>query len=217
MRDEQKISIQFYTTNDYLLINGLLWEESQDVLNEMIELIHTDGLAVMREAEQLGFDVRWKCSKEEGERLYKIYQDRFPTILNDTTKDEIICRAKQDIQNLLSCMKPLNESLVLYRNIKSKFVKDIQEGDILDYKGFSSCSLNPHIPENAMYGTRNSTFFEIIVNEETPVIRLDEMPDIANELDEIILPPSQFLITKIDKKNNKIFMKWIRHLNENHM
>lgn len=43
------------------------------------------------------------------------------------------------------------------------------------------------------------------------------MRDIANELDEIILPPSQFLITKIDKKNNKIFMKWIRCLNENHM
>ncbi len=211
MTDEQKISIQFYTTNDYLLINGILWGENDTVLNEIIQLIHTDGLAVLREAEEQGFDVRWNCSKEEGIKLYKIYQNRFPAILNKNTKDEMICRAKQDIHNILSCMKPLKESMVLYRNIKSKFIERIQEGEILDYKGFSSCSLNPHLPENAMYGTRNCTLFEITVNAETPAIRLDTMPDIANEVDEIILPPSQFLITKIDKEKNKVWMNWINH------
>ncbi|MDE7161871.1 MAG: hypothetical protein K2N65_03825, partial [Anaeroplasmataceae bacterium] len=82
MTDEQKISIQFYTTNDYLLINGILWGENDTVLNEIIQLIHTDGLAVLREAEEQGFDVRWNCSKEEGIKLYKIYQNRFPAILN---------------------------------------------------------------------------------------------------------------------------------------
>lgn len=214
MTNEQKNSIRFYTINDYLLINGILWEEKKSVLEEIIELINADGFAVMREAEEQGFDVRWNCSKEEGLELYKIYQNRFFPIITEDIKALFISRAQQDIHNLLSCMAPLEKSMILFRNIKNKFIKDLKEGDVIKYKGFSSCSLNPHNPENAMYGKRNSTLCEIEVCKGTPAIRLDLMPDIANEKDEIILPPIQFLISRVDQENNKVYMKCINE-NEN--
>ena len=44
------------------------------------------------EAVEQGFDVRWNCSKEEGERLYRIYQKRFPVIENDDTKNVFLNR-----------------------------------------------------------------------------------------------------------------------------
>ncbi|MDE6242300.1 MAG: ADP-ribosyltransferase [Anaeroplasmataceae bacterium] len=103
MTDEQKNSIRFYTTNDYLLINGILWEENDSYIDDIIKIINADGLAVMHEAEEQGYDLRWKYSKEDGLRLYKIYQECFPAILNENTKIEIINRARQDIQNMLSC------------------------------------------------------------------------------------------------------------------
>ncbi|MDE5546324.1 MAG: ADP-ribosyltransferase [Anaeroplasmataceae bacterium] len=214
MTDEQKNSIRFYTTNDYLLINGILWEENDSYIDDIIKIINADGLAVMHEAEEQGYDVRWKCSKEDGLRLFKIYQDRFPAILNENTKIEIINRARQDIQNILSCMTPLTESMSLFRNIKAKFINTLQVGEILDYKGFSSCSMQPHLPQNATFGTKNCTLFEIEVSKGTPAIRLDLMPDIANEADEIILPPIKFLITKIEQENNKVYMKCLNEYNK---
>ena len=80
MTAQQKETLNFYTTNDYLLINGLLWGESEDTIDAFIHIINQDGLAVMKEAVEMGFDVRWNCSKEEGERLYQVYQKRFPVI-----------------------------------------------------------------------------------------------------------------------------------------
>lgn len=76
MTEAQKETLNFYTTNDYLLINGLLWGESEKKINAYIDIINQDGLAVMKEAAEMGYDVRWGCSKEEGERRYKIYQKR---------------------------------------------------------------------------------------------------------------------------------------------
>ncbi|MDE7385327.1 MAG: ADP-ribosyltransferase, partial [Anaeroplasmataceae bacterium] len=54
MTDEQKNSIRFYTTNDYLLINGILWEENDSYIDDIIKIINADGLAVMHEAEEQG-------------------------------------------------------------------------------------------------------------------------------------------------------------------
>ena len=202
----QKETLRFYTTNDYLLINGLLWGTDEKTIDIFINLINEDGRGVMSEAVEQGFDIRWNCSKEEGDRLYQIYQKRFPVIDSEAVKEQILERARVDIANMIACMTPLETDMVLYRNIKTGFVENLREGMTLDYLGFSSCSLNPHIAENAEYGSSGCTLAEIIVPAGTLAIRLDLMPDIQNEPDEIILAPAKFIVTKVDKNESKIFM-----------
>ena len=73
MTESQKETLRFYTTNDYLLINGLLWKAEEETIDFFIRLINEDGRGVMAEAEAQGYDVRWNCSREEGEALYQIY------------------------------------------------------------------------------------------------------------------------------------------------
>lgn len=206
MTEAQKETLRFYTTNDYLLINGLLWGEDEKTVDIFIQLINEDGRGVMAEAAEQGFDVRWNCCKEEGERLYRIYQKRFPIIDNENVKDQILERARNDISNMMACLEPLTSELVLYRNVKNKFVDKLEQGMSLNYLGFSSCSLNPHIAENASYGSSGCTLVEIIAPVGTPAIRLDLMPDVQNEPDEVILAPMEFLVTKIDRESSKIYM-----------
>ena len=206
MTESQKETLRFYTTNDYLLINGLLWGENEKTIDSFIKLINDDGRAVMAEAIEQGFDVRWNCSKEEGERLYQIYQKRFPIINNQNIKNQIIEQAKIDISNMMSCMTPLASEMVLYRNIKTKFMDDLEEGMSLNYLGFSSCSLSPHIAENATYGSSGCTLVEIIAHMGTPAIRLDLLPDVQNEPDEVILAPIEFFVSKIDRESGKTYM-----------
>ena len=202
----QKETLRFYTTNDYLLINGLLWGTDEKTIDIFINLINEDGRGVMSEAVEQGFDIRWNCSKEEGDRLYQIYQKRFPVIDSEAVKEQILERARVDIANMIACMTPLETDMMLYRNIKTRFVENLKEGMTLDYLGFSSCSLNPHMAENAEYGSSGCTLAEIIVPAGTLAIRLDLMPDIQNEPDEIILAPVKFMVTKVDKTESKIFM-----------
>lgn len=206
MTEAQKETLRFYTTNDFLLINGLLWGESEETINAYIDVINQDGLAVMKEAVEMGYDVRWSCSKEEGEKLYQIYQRRFPIIDSEDIRRQIIERAKNDIINMKSCLEPLTSELVLYRNIKTRFVSSFEEGEVINYLGFSSCSLNIHTAEDAMYGSGGCTLAEIVAPVGTPAIRLDRMPDVQNEPDEVILAPVEFLVTKVDKESGKIYM-----------
>ena len=206
MTEAQKETIRFYTTNDYLLINGLLWGEREELIDLFIQLINQDGRGVMAEAVEQGFDVRWNCSKEEGEKLYKIYQKRFPVIEDQTTKEQILARAREDISNMMACMAPLTSEMVLYRNIRTEFVENWEAGMAVDHLGFSSCSLNPHIAENAEYGAEDCVLAEITVPAGTPAIRLDLMPEVQNEPDEVILAPAKFTVTKVDKENNKLHM-----------
>ena len=206
MTEAQKETLQFYTTNDYLLINGLLWGENEKTIDSFIKLINDDGRGVMAEAIEQGFDVRWNCSKTAGEKLYQIYQKRFPVIDHPNVKDQILMRAKEDIRNMISCLEPLTTPLILYRNIKTKFVDTLEQGMTLHYLGFSSCSLNPHFAENAVYGSGDCTLAEIIAPAGTPAIRLDLLPDVQNEPDEVILGPITFWVTKIDKQSCKIYL-----------
>ena len=206
MTEAQKETLRFYTTNDYLLINGLLWGEEEKKIDIFIQLINEDGRAVMAEAMEQGFDIRWNCSKEEGARLYKIYQKRFPIIDSEEVKARILERANEDIANMASCMTPLEHEMVLYRNIRTRFIDKLDANQTVNYLGFSSCSLSPHVAENATYGSSSCTLTEITVPAGTPAIRLDLMPDVQNEPDEVILPPITFLVTKVDRENNKIYM-----------
>lgn len=160
----------------------------------------------MAEAMDQGFDIRWNCSKEEGARLYKIYQKRFPIIDSEEVKARILERANEDIANMASCMTPLEHEMVLYRNIRTRFIDKLDANQTVNYLGFSSCSLSPHVAENATYGSSGCTLTEITVPAGTPAIRLDLMPDVQNEPDEVILPPITFLVTKVDWENNKVYM-----------
>lgn len=206
MTEAQKETLRFYTTNDFLLINGLLWGESEETIDRYMQIINQDGLAVMKEAVEIGFDIRWDCAKEEGERLYQVYQKRFPVIENDTVKAQILDRAKADIANMMACMEPLASEMVLYRNIKNSYVDQLEEGTQLKYLGFSSCSLKPHDAENAMYGSSGCTQVEIIAPAGTPAIRLDLMPEVQNEPDEVILAPLTFGVTRVEKEKRKMYM-----------
>ena len=206
MTEAQKETLQFYTANDYLLINGLLWGEDEKTIEKYIQRINKDGRGVMAEAMEQGFDVRWSCSKAEGERLYQIYQKRFPILDDLSVKNQILEQARMDISNMMSCMTPLTSELVLYRNIKTKFTDQLEQEMIFHHLGFSSCSLSPHIAENATYGSNECTLVEITAPAGTPAIRLDLLPDVQNEPDEIILAPIDFLVTKIEKESGKIYM-----------
>ena len=196
MTEEQKETIRFYTTNDYLLINGLLWNEDRDILLKKIKIINEDGRGVMQEAIEQGFDKRWNCSLTEGKQIYQMYEKRFPPLDSEKVIEEIINRAKQDIKVLYSCLKPLDEDLFLYRNIRTKYIKDYKQGDIIDYRGFSSCSLESHEAENAMYGSSGCSLIKIEAPRGTLAIRLDQEKDLANEPDEVILPPMKFIVDK---------------------
>ena len=138
--------------------------------------------------------------------MYQIYQKRFPIIDNQDVKNQILERARDDISNMMSCMKPLEAELVLYRNIYPAFVKNLEPGMTFQHLGFSSCSLYPHVAENATYGSSGCTLVEIIAPAGTSAIRLDLMPDVQNEPDEVILAPIEFLVTKVDRESNKIYM-----------
>ena len=206
MTQDQKDTLRFYTTNDYLLINGLLWGEKQDVLDEMIRLINEDGRRVMQEALDAGFSVRWDCTREEGERLYRVYQQRFPVLDTEAVKQRVLDRARQDIANMKACLEPLDEDLVLYRNVKSRFVEQAKAGQTMNCLGFSSCSLQPHMAEHAMYGSGGCTLVEITVPAGAMAIRLDRMKDVQNEPDEVILGPMAFVITQVDAARGCIRM-----------
>ena len=139
--------------------------------------------------------------------MYQTYQKRFPQIDRPCVKEQLLAQARRDISNMMSCMTPLASEMVLYRNIKTKYTDRFEEGKTVHYLGFSSCSLHPHVAENATYGSSGCTLTEIVAPIGTPAIRLDLMPDVQNEPDEVILAPIDFLVTKIDRENGKISMR----------
>ena len=213
MTEEQKETLRFYTTNQYLLLNGLLWGESDEKIDAFIRLINEDGRGVMAEAVKQGFSVRWKCGEEEGKRLYRVYQRRFPVLDGQGTKDRILETARRDISNLFAALAPLETEMVLYRNIKTRYAERLKEGTTFSHLGFSSCSLSPHVAENAEYGSSGCRLAEIVVPSGFPAIRLDLMPDVQNEPDEVILAPAEYSVSAIDPESGKLFLTCVKPLN----
>lgn len=50
------------------------------------------------------------------------------------------------------------------------------------------------------------TICKIIAPVGTPAIRLDLMPDVQDEPDEVILAPTDLLVTKVDKESDIIYI-----------
>lgn len=197
MNNEQKESIYFYSTNDYLIINSIMWGNMQGALNG-IKIANQDAKAVMKEALEQGFDKRWGVSLEKGNEIFRAYERRTAIEINSATTQEYINRAKQDIKNIYSCMEQANYELKLYRNIRIKNANsNYQVGDKIKLKSFSSTSVNL-VDES--YSSKDKSYIRYVIKvpKGTPILRRDKLPqDIRNEEDEVLLPPVECKITNV--------------------
>jgi hypothetical protein len=57
-----------------------------------------------------------------------------------------------------------------------------------------------------MYGASGCTMAQIVVPAGTPAIRMDLLPEVQNEPDEVILAPMEFFVAKVDRENKKIYL-----------
>ena len=196
MTEAQQESIKFYVGNDYLLINNIMWG-NWDKIDSSIKSIVNDAHGVMREALEMGFDKRWGTTLEEGQKIFDVYKKRIPEVINETTKQQMIKQAYNDIENIFSAMKRTKEEFVVYRNASLDYFINCKVGDVMSFKSFSSTSTEKH--EIGYHNKKDQVQFVINIPKNFPVLRLDieENRDISNEKDEVILPPFKFQITKI--------------------
>jgi len=197
MNSEQKESIYFYGTNDYLIINSIMWGNMQGALNG-IKVANQDAKAVIKEALEQGFDKRWGVSLERGQEIFDAYKRRTPDEINSVTIQEYINRAEQDIKNIYACMEKTDCELILYRNVRTKNANSNYEiGEKIKLKSFSSSSMNI-IDES--YSSKDKSYIQYVlkVPKGTPILRMDKLPqDIRNEDDEILLSPVECVITNV--------------------
>ena len=208
MTETEQESLMFYLINDAYLINALLWENFEDI-EKTIDNINNDGMQVIKNATQYGFDHYFSSDKELSIKKYNLYKKRFHPFDKTYTKQDALNRAYQDIENIQNIMQPLDKDLILYRNIKPQFCKNYKSGEKFELLGFSSCSLEMHTAGSKQYGSNEDCILaKIIVPKSFPAIRVDLMKDIKNEPDEVILPP---MICKIDKvshnENDKVALE----------
>ncbi len=200
LTDAQKESIDFYCGNDYLLINNLMWGKF-DKVDWAINIIDTDAIGVLKEADAIGVEKRWGVSKEEGERIYAAYKHRIVGTINNTSRLEKLKRAYNDIKNIRSAMSPLSEPITVYRNVSIKYLpQNCEKGQDMKNLAFSSTSLQKH---DAKYHGSNEFFrYEIILPKNFPALILSEY-GIGNEKDEAILPPFKFDILSIKQGDSE--------------
>ena len=179
-------SICFYTRNDYLLINDLLWGNS-DNIEKVIKIIVENSKACMKEAEEIGIENRWRGGPERCHALYEAYQKRTPKDLTANAKTKLIVQAKNDIENLFAAMQPCKTQMLLYRNLRLKDIQEYRINQPLKTLGFSSCSKEKY---NKPYGKDHQFIrFNIHIPENTLMLDLDNYPDWNNEQGEVLLPP----------------------------
>lgn len=195
-------SIYFYTLNDYLLINNLLWGNAKK-LEKSIQIIYDDAKASIALAERIGIENRWRGTPERCNAVYNAHRKRTPEILDKKSKAKFILRAKQDIENIYGAMKPSQTDMVLYRNIRLCDVKEDDYGLSKELKqyGFSSCSKRPC---ESSYNSKDKKFvrFKIIIPKNTLMLDLDNFPDWNNEKGEVVLPPFKAKVCRHFLKQN---------------
>lgn len=210
MNKDTKESIYFYLGNYYLLVNSVMWGNFINIDKKM-GIIISDGIGVMEEAKAMGLEKRWGLPTKEAKERFEAYKKRCPSNLTQEAKEQMLKIAQKDIVNILSAMKPLDEDLVLFRNVEKKFAKSESAKEI-DLLGLNSCSLNLHKPENEQYGSVDCVIYKIIVPKGTPALRLDKMPELRNEEDEVILPPIKCEV--IEKQEDITTLKVLEPLNK---
>ncbi len=190
-------SVFFYTRNDYLIVNNLLINNLDNIAN-LMEVVNKDYggmLAEMKEdpSKRLGLE------KELAEAVYKWYQQRYQTTIDVKKTLE---RARDDIKNLQKLLKPAEQAMTLYRNIKSKHFGDFENKTQYNYQGLASC-LKASSDIIYSYGPKDKYLqLKINIPKGFPIIDIDKMPKfVQNEEGEVILSPFTATIKSIKKSN----------------
>lgn len=195
--ERQIEALCFYETNDYLLINSILWNNYGEIFTAL-DVINNDALCVMKQAREVGVEKRWGWPKPFGDWLYKTYQKRSYQNLSQKTFDMRMQQACEDIKSILEIMQPLKNDLLVYRNIRYDNKQEkYTVGARIKLKGFNSTSTNIH---HDSYASKQSKFlrYEIFVPKGTPAIVVADLAEyLRNEQDEVILPPIECKITDV--------------------
>ena len=199
MTKEQEESLRFYTINSYLAINNLMYGEIAKAFSGALNSSN-DAKGVLLEAKQVGIKERFGLDTLDAIDRYNQYKKR---TFDENKIDEIkriLNLTIEDIQNIQNCMNPLDEDIILYRNIPIKKYSNFVEKQIILMKSFVSTSLYPH---NNSYRDGNE-FIQIrfIVPKGIPAIRYDKLL-LHNEPDEVLLHPIKWQILNIENSNNK--------------
>lgn len=193
MNKKQKESLFFYARNDYLIINNLLVDNVEKA-TEGYKLAYQDGRGMIQEALDVGVGKRWGVSGELGQEIFDWYQKRYPDALNEQMIQAALERAASDFQNIMSCMSPSNENMVLYRNISTEHaLKNYVLGQKVKFQTLLSTSVNVY--EKSFWGQKAFERYVLRIPKGTPLIKMSTLPKyITNEEDEIILPPLEMEI-----------------------
>ena len=190
-----KDSVFFYTRNDYLIINSLLCNRTEDFF-KICEIVNNDSIGVLKEHK----DGIRSLDPDSVRR----YENRVYSNLNDDNIDKIKSTAKEDIRNILNAMDSSKCKLTLYRTIWNDRINDTfnddKIGDIIIFNNISSTSTYPYRENEEKYYYR----FEIEVPKNNMILELNQFdPFIRNEDDEVLLPPMRCEVLKILDSDNE--------------
>ena len=196
MNKEQEESLFFYARNDYLIINNLLLGNVERAIKGY-KLAYEDGRGMVREALEVGVGERWGVSKEKGQEIFDWYEKRYPDELNKEVIETALKRALNDFHNILNCMSPLSEDMVLNRNISVEYaLNEYKIGQKIKLKTVLSTSVN--IYEESFWGPKTFLRYVLNIPKGTPAIKMWEAPEyIRNEEDEVLLPPLEVKVKTI--------------------
>ncbi|MFA6160608.1 MAG: glycosyltransferase family 2 protein [Patescibacteria group bacterium] len=183
-------TIFFYTRNDYLIVNNLLCG-NMDRLWRVAEIVNNDSRGVLKEykAGERALDTK----------SIERFQNRIYQKLNDEAKKKILKIARDDVSNILSAMKPTNNKMVLYRNVRvDDVLPNCNLNDTVEFKIISSTSAVPSDPNYNFYR------YEITIPKNGFVLELDQFDSfVRNEDCEILLPPMKCKVTNTRNSNNE--------------
>lgn len=182
-------TIFFYTRNDYLIVNNLLCGNMQR-LWKVAEIVNNDSRGVLEEHK--------RGERTLDEKSIERYQNRMYEKLDDTAKSKILRIAKNDISNILNAMKPIQEQVVVYRNVRIDDVLPHHDlNDMVEFKIISSTSIVPSVPNHDYYR------YEINIPKNGLVLELDRFDSfVRNEDGEILLPPMKCRINNWRNSDN---------------
>ena len=193
-------TIYFYVRNDAFVINNVLCG-NQDFLWENIWPVINDNVGILKEAE----DGLWPPLDE---KTIARLQSRIYEKLDDDVKAKILKTARNDIDNILSAMKPAEGKMILYRTVIAvdhdprphiQFLSNYKIDDIVEFKNISSTSVAPGWGEDKGLGFYR---YEIAVPQGGYFLALDQF-DCRNEAGEVLLPPMKCRVTNICKDENE--------------
>lgn len=197
MNDPLPECIWFYTGADYLIINAFLWK-NKEALGPCLDVVWQNNRCVIREAEAEGPEKRFAEAPLDGVSLYRAYIKRTPEALDFDSKRAMLMQAIADIRLLCGSMKPLEDPILLYRNLgKGACLRNVGEGDPVDLPGITSTSTTG---QQIDYGNNDMRKPAQILKLEIPA----GMPALFIEgaEHEVLLPPMRYTAAGVGVEND---------------